>query len=174
MSYTRITVLLVAVFSLPAAVMADQFVGRVVAVADGDTLTVLDDRYTQHRVRLSGIDAPEKKQAFGAASKKHLSDQVFGRGVLVYWSESDRYGRIIGKVIRAEDGCDGSECRYNIDTNLEQVKAGLAWHYKAYAKQQARDDRALYSEAETEARNRGVGLWADAHPIPPWDFRRRK
>lgn len=173
MPYARIT-LLFATLWLPATVLAEQIVGRVVGVADGDTLTVLDDRHTQHRVRLSGIDAPEKKQAFGTASKKHLSDQVFGREVVVYWRETDRYGRIIGKVLRAENGCHGSECRYDIDANLVQIKAGLAWHYKAYAKQQVRDDSTLYSKAEIEARNRGVGLWADTHPIPPWDFRRRK
>lgn len=78
---------------------ADTIVGRVVGVADGDTITVLDAEKVQHKVRVAGIDAPEKKQAFGQRSKASMSDLVFGKDVTVLTSKRDRYGRIIGKVM---------------------------------------------------------------------------
>ena len=77
---------------------ADQLLGRVVGVADGDTLTILSAQRQQHRVRLSGIDAPEKRQAFGQVSKQHLSDLVYEKTVTVDFHKHDRYKRIVGKV----------------------------------------------------------------------------
>ena len=77
---------------------ADTITGRVVGVADGDTVTVLDADKVQHKIRLAGIDAPEKAQAFGTRSKQNLSDLVFGKDVRVDWDKRDRYGRIVGKV----------------------------------------------------------------------------
>jgi endonuclease YncB( thermonuclease family) len=94
---------------------ADTLMGRVVGVADGDTITVLDDTHTQHNIRLSGVDAPEKGQAFGQVSKLSMVDLVARQLVTVEWSKSDRYGRIVGKVM-----LDG------LDINLEQVRRGLA------------------------------------------------
>ena len=73
--------------------------GRVVGVADGDTITVLDNTNTQHKIRLAGIDAPEKKQPFGNVSKKSLSDLVYGKQVSVDYNKQDRYGRTVGKVM---------------------------------------------------------------------------
>lgn len=137
--------------------------GRVVAVADGDTITVLGEGDRQTRVRLQGIDAPENRQAFGAASKRHLSDLVFDRWVMVEYEKTDRYGRTLGKVIVG-----------GRDVNLEQVKSGLAWHYKYYQDEQSPEDRRLYTQAEAGARAARRGLWADANPTPPWDFRRGK
>ena len=93
--------------------------GQVVGVTDGDTITVLDGQRTQHKVRLAGIDAPEKAQAFGQRSKEHLSSLVFGRQVKVETEKQDRYGRTVGKVL-----VEGR------DANLAMVVAGLAWHYK--------------------------------------------
>lgn len=139
---------------------AETYQGRIVGVADGDTITVLDGDNTQHKVRLSGIDAPEKAQAFGQRSKQSLSDLVYGRAVAVESSKRDRYGREVGKVL-----ADG------LDVNLEQVKRGLAWHYKAYAREQLPADRITYSEAEQGARDARIGLWQDAGPVAPWDFR---
>ena len=136
--------------------------GRVVAIADGDTLTVLDATKTQHKIRLAGIDAPEKKQPFGTRSRQHLSDKVFGKDVIVETSKLDRYGRTIGKV-RVGD----------IDANLAQIEAGLAWHYKAYAKEQSAEDRAQYADAENSAKAARRGLWADENPVPPWEWRHR-
>jgi endonuclease YncB( thermonuclease family) len=134
-----------------------------VGVADGDTITVLGTDNGQTRIRLQGIDAPESRQAFGQISKRSLSDLIFGRQVVVEYEKTDRYGRTLGKVLTG-----------GRDVNLEQVKAGLAWHYKYYQEEQSPADRRLYAEAETEARSAGRGLWADSAPVAPWDFRRGK
>ena len=111
------TLLRCSVLLLALQAQADNLVGKVVHVADGDTLTVLDDAKTQHKIRLAGIDAPESKQAFGQVSKHSLADQVAGQVVAVEWDKVDRYGRKVGKVIL------GSQ-----DANLRQIQLGLAWH----------------------------------------------
>lgn len=137
--------------------------GRVIAVSDGDTVKVLDQSNTEWKIRLMGIDAPEKRQAFGNSSKSNLSDLVFGKPVTVEYSKKDKYGRTVGKI------------RVNgIDANLEQVKAGLAWHYKKYEKEQSEEDRDTYAREEDQARTRQRGLWRDAAPEPPWDWRKAK
>ena len=141
---------------------AETLTGQVVKIADGDTLTVLDASKQQHKIRLAGIDAPEKSQAFGTVSKQNLAALVFGRMVTVEWSKRDRYHRILGKVLLNGE-----------DINLEQIRAGLAWHYSRYAKDQLPADRELYALAEAAARSVGAGLWHDAAPVPPWDFRRK-
>ena len=144
-------------------VLADTLTGRVVRVTDGDTIVVLDSAKAQHKIRLQGIDAPERKQAFGTKSKEHLSDSVAGKFVVVEYSKRDRYERILGKVLLNDE-----------DMNLEQVKAGYAWHYKKYQKEQIPADRELYSNAEIEAREAKRGLWHDPKPVPPWDYRKSK
>lgn len=136
--------------------------GRVVGVSDGDTITVLDADKTQHKIRLAGIDAPEKKQPFGQRSKESLSELVFSKNVTVETDKRDRYGREVGKVL-----VDG------LDANLEQVQRGFAWHYKAYEREQSAIDRQVYADAENEARAVRRGLWADVAPVPPWDFRHK-
>ena len=139
------------------------FEGRVVGVQDGDTITVLDSSNANHRIRLLGIDAPEKGQAFGNRSGENLSQAIFNRVVTIGWSKHDRYGRIVGKVLlEGQDIC------------LEQIKAGMAWHYKYYQDDQTEEDRQLYAAAEIAARATNVGLWIDPNPIPPWDFRRQR
>lgn len=142
---------------------AETLTGRVVAVQDGDTITVLDAASVQHKIRLSGIDCPEKSQPYGQAAKQSMSDQVFGRQVSVETSKRDRYGREIGKVLVG-----------GVDANIEQIKRGLAWHYKKYEGEQPPEDRAAYASAEVEARGAGRGLWADPAPVAPWDWRHRK
>lgn len=142
------------------ALYGETLQGKVVGISDGDTITVLDSIKTQHKIRLAGIDAPEKSQAFGDRSKQHLSHLVFGKSVAVEWNKTDKYGRTIGKVI-----VNGQ------DANLKQVQAGLAWHYKQYEKEQSVADRSSYAQAEIEARARRLGLWHDTAPILPWDFR---
>lgn len=146
-------------FSIEATTIS----GKVVGVADGDTITVLDDSNTQHKIRLAGIDAPEKKQPFGNVSKQSLSDLVYGKQVSVDYNKQDRYGRTVGKVI-----IDGT------DVNLEQVKRGLAWFYKKYQNEQPLKDRLDYLHAQEAAEKTKVGLWVDPKPIAPWDFRRAK
>lgn len=142
---------------------AATFEGRVVGVSDGDTITVLDSTNTQHKIRLSGIDAPEKKQPFGQRSKESLSDLVFNKPVTVETNKRDKYKRNVGKVL-----VDG------VDANLEQVKRGMAWHYKAYEREQPSIDRKVYADAESEAKAARRGLWADSEPVPPWEFRHNK
>lgn len=134
--------------------------GKVIGVLDGDTIEVLDVSKITHRVRLTGIDAPEKAQPFGQRAKENLSGLVFGKQVVVQAGKSDRYGRTVGKVMVK-----------HVDANLEQVKTGFAWHYKQYASEQSVSDRALYSSAEEEARSTRVGLWRDLKPMPPWEWR---
>ncbi len=112
-----ITLFFLVFLSLTAS--ADTLTGKVVKITDGDTLYVLDANYEQHKIPLAGIDAPERKQAYGLASRKHLASMVAGKQVTVEYQKRDRYGRIVGKVL-----LDG------IDVCLEQVKAGFAWHYK--------------------------------------------
>jgi len=135
----------------------------VVAVQDGDTLTLLDEGKVQHRIRLAAIDAPEKGQPFGQRSKEGLFDLVYRREVSVEWHKRDRYGRVVGKVHLAK-----------LDINLAQVEAGLAWHYVVYAREQTPADRILYSIAEAKAREAHLGLWRGPAPVAPWAFRKSK
>lgn len=151
---------LLSIILFTTAAHADELTGRVVGVLDGDTINVIDKNNHQYRIRFAGIDAPEKSQAFGQVSKKSLSDLVYDKFVTVQYNESDRYGRIIGKVIYDEQ-----------DINLEQVRRGLAWHYKQYQAKQSSSDREQYANAEMSARKNQKGLWQDANPTPPWDYR---
>lgn len=139
---------------------AESLRGVVVRVKDGDTVVVLDGNKRQHDVRLSGIDAPEKRQAFGERSRQSLAELVHRKDVVVEWHKVDRWRRVIGKVTVS-----------GRDANLEQVERGLAWHYKAYAAEQSDGDRVMYARAEARARERHLGLWRDAHPAPPWEWR---
>ena len=139
---------------------ATTITGKVVSVADGDTITALDAGKVQHKIRLGGIDAPEKAQPYGQTSKQSLSDLVFGKTVTVDTDKTDRYGREVGKVL-----VDG------VDTNLEQVRRGLAWHYKAYQREQPPEDRLAYAAAETDAAAAHLGLWQDAVTVAPWEWR---
>jgi len=138
------------------------FTGKVVRVADGDSLTVLDASQQQHRIRLAGIDAPERQQPFSQRSREHLSSLVAGQTVRVEPSKLDRYQRMVAKVF-----VQGQ------DASLAQLQAGLAWHYKEYEREQPREDRLAYAEAEDAARAARRGLWQDRQPLAPWDFRRQ-
>jgi len=161
--YTRMALFCALIVGISSATLADTLVGKVVGVSDGDTITVLDGQQTQHKVRLMGIDCPEKAQPFGQNAMQNLSDLVFGRSVSVEWQKLDRYERIVGRVLVSGQ-----------DANLEQVRKGLAWHYKKYEREQEPLDRATYSQAEIEARMGNRGLWSDPSPIPPWDWRKSK
>lgn len=132
----------------------EPFEARVVGVADGDTISVLDGT-TQVKVRLNGIDCPERRQAFGARAKQLTSQLVFGKTVTVRPFGKDRYGRVLGEVVLA----DGREL------SRELVAAGMAWHYTRYSK-----DETL-ARLERLAREGRVGLWSEARPVAPWEFR---
>jgi endonuclease YncB( thermonuclease family) len=132
-------------------------VGQVVKIADGDTLTVLDRAHVQHKIRLAGIDAPEKAQAFGTQARSALAAKVFRQTVRVEITDTDRYHREVGRVF-----CSG---RF---INAAMVRDGFAWRYPQF------DKRGEFSTAEADARRHRRGLWADSHPIPPWEFRKTK
>ena len=150
---------------------AEVLTGHVVGVSDGDTITVLDVAKVRHKIRVSGIDAPENKQAFGQVSKENLSRLVFDKEVDIEWTKRDRYKRIVGKVLVASPNCS-SDCSRTFDAGLSQVNAGLAWWYRKYAKEQPADDLPKYEKAELAAQSRRQGLWGDKSPIAPWDWRK--
>jgi endonuclease YncB( thermonuclease family) len=152
-----------AVMLLAAPSWAQVIAGTVVSIADGDTITVLDGQRVQHKIRLAGIDTPERGQPFGQRAKEHLSQLVFGKSVEVETEKKDRYGRQVGKVY-----ADGR------DVNLAMMVAGFAWHYKKYESEQSASDRLLYSSAELDARAAKRGLWSDPHFIAPWDWRAKR
>jgi len=132
------------------------FTGKVVAVFDGDSLQVLVDGKPVD-VRIHGIDAPERGQAFSTVSRRALANLIFGKAVTVSAVETDRYGRRVGHL-----SVNG------VDAGLEQLRGGLVWHYTFYSKD-ARD-----AAAERDARAARRGLWQDASPVPPWEFRQRQ
>ncbi len=139
-------------------VRAETVSGKVVSVADGDTVTVLTAGNRQVKVRLDGIDAPESRQDFGQRAKQAASDLVFGKQVSVDIRTRDRYGRSVG-VVRV----GGTE------VNTAMVEGGWAWWYRQYA-----PDNTVLSRAESAARAAKRGLWASPSPVPPWEFRRGK
>lgn len=148
---------------LADACAGETIAGHVVGVSDGDTITVLESRRQQVKVRLAGIDAPESRQAFGQASKKPLSDLVFDRDVSLDCGKIDRYRRRVCVV-----NIDGK------DANLAQIAAGMAWWYRKYQSEQSVRQRIDYEAAEVTARTGTVGLWLDGHPVPPWEWRNVK
>ena len=146
--------LLAFLLTLSFAVSAVDLPGRVVRVVDGDTL-VIEAGDERRKVRLAGIDAPERDQLWGDASTRELRRQVAGRDVVVVWDKADRWDRLIG-VIRL----DGE------GINLHMVDRGMAWHFKRYAREQTPEDRETYSAAEIAAQGARRGLWSDSTPVP--------
>ncbi len=135
----------------------DAIIARVI---DGDTVVVTDSRARTYHLRMAGIDAPEHNQPYGQDAKNALHD-LSGAKVRLLLSKHDRYGRYIGIIkLNGTDIC------------LRQIRQGWAWHYKKYANEQSAELRRQYAEAEITARNRHIGLWQDAAPTPPWEFRR--
>lgn len=159
-----------ALFVLCISIAHADISGKVVAVTDGDTIKVLDANSKLHKIRLTGIDAPEKGQAFGIASREHLASLVAGKTVRVESSKTDRYGRVLGKVWVQPPDCQ--DCGRTLDANHAQVLSGMAWWYQYYANQQPVEERERYKSAVTEARQRKLGLWSEPQPIPPWAWRR--
>lgn len=146
------------------APLSAELLGKVVAVADGDTLTIVTPDRTRHRIRLSGIDAPERTQPYSQISRKNLASMADGRQVTVTSSKTDRFGRMVG-IVRTEQ---------HPDVGLEQIKAGLAWHFKRYEREQTAENRATYAAAEVIAKAARLGLWRDPKPVPPWEFRAKR
>jgi endonuclease YncB( thermonuclease family) len=154
------SLLVAALLASPAAAAGWLIEGSVVGIIDGATLTVLDGANTQHKVRVAGIDAPERGQPFGTASKASLSHLTFNRHVHAYCRKRHR-DRIVCDVF------EGSRA-----VGLEQVRAGMAWHATAYQHEQTPEERDQYARAERAARADRRGLWIDPDPIPPWEWRK--
>jgi len=134
-----------------------QLKGKVVAVSDGDTFTLLTSDKKQVKIRLHGIDAPEHGQDYATAAQDFLGDLVFGEEVYVEEKNKDHYGRTIGMVWLQKK-----------NINEELLKAGFAWHYKEYDKSTA------WSLLEQEARKTKKGLWTKSNPTAPWSWRKSK
>lgn len=134
---------------------AETILGHVVGIVDGDTITLLTPEKTQIKVRLYGIDAPEKKQAFGSRAKDNLSAIAFCKDAKLVTVNKDQYGRTVAWVYVA-----------NVNANEEQVRTGFAWWYSQFAKHETK-----LRDLEQEARKAKRGLWADQEPVPPWKWR---
>ena len=110
--------------------LADTLEGKVVRIIDGDTLVILDSSNTQHRVRLAGIDTPERGQPFGKKAKENLARLAGGQPARLDWYKKDRWNRLIGKVwVRSPDSpCQGEDCPKTLNIGIAQLTQGLAWH----------------------------------------------
>ncbi len=128
--------------------------GKIIFVADGDTVGLLDAHKQQHRIRLDGIDAPESGQAFGTKSRQALNDSIYGKEVLVVYEKTDRYGRILGHIYLKDSWL-----------NYDQLVRGMAWHYRHF------NGDAYLAESQKMAAIGKVGLWRDVSPVPPWRYR---
>jgi len=144
-------------FSVPSVSFV-HFFGPVVSILSGDTLEVLHNTRAE-RIRLNGIDCPERDQAFGKKAKQSASDLIFGKQVTLKTYGLDKYGRTMADVLLP----DGT------NVNHELVKEGWCWWYRKYA-----PGDVILEESETRARASRMGLWADPHPIPPWVYRKAK
>ena len=145
------------VFLLFAVVTIAQIRGKVVGIADGDSFTLLTSENKQLKIRLHGIDCPEKKAAFGQKAKAFTSDLIFGKYVTIKQTAKDRYRRTVA-IVYLPDGRI---------LNEELLKAGMAWHYRQH------DKNPRWSKMEQQARIAKRGLWQAPHPVPPWEYRKR-
>lgn len=128
--------------------------GKVVALHDGDTFTILDNDKIQYKIRMDGIDAPELGQDYSKASKKFLSDLIYMQTVKITYRKKDKYGRYIATVLLD-----------NENINLKMIANGMAWHYTKYNKD------ATYIDAEKYAKAQKKGLWSLNGAIAPWLYR---
>lgn len=132
--------------------------GRIVHVADGDSMTLLNENNQQVKIRLYGIDCPEYKQAFYNVAKNFTKDKVLGKYINIEIMDTDTYGRTVG-IVYLENGQV---------LNEELLRAGLAWHYTFY------DTSELFATLEQHAREDKIGIWSEKNPIAPWNFRRQQ
>lgn len=155
--------LLLALLSSPLAV-AGTITGRVVAIVNGDTIKVQDERHVQHTVRLAGLDAPEKYQKFAQRSDDALRELVFQKAVTVEVGRPGGSPRVGQVLLQGRD------------VSLELLAGGFGWYDPSRAQDLSAPQRKAYADAAAEARTRRAGLWRDAKPIPPWEYRagRRK
>ncbi|MDP1645261.1 MAG: thermonuclease family protein [Sulfuritalea sp.] len=145
--------------------------GTVIEVTEGDIVIVADDHQTRYKIRLAGIDAPEPRQAFGQQSRKSLAKLVLNKKVSIERRKEDNYGRVVARVMVQPHGC--ISCARTRDAGLAQLEAGLAWWYREERREQPLAEQGYYEYAEFDAHARRIGLWADATPLPPWEWRKR-
>lgn len=172
-------------FSFPAATLlilcastaaAEILDGRVMRIEDGDTIVVADKNNSQYTVRLAGIDAPNRLQAFGPQAQANLGSLLSGQDVTVIWEKHTREGDILGKVMVSppEASCrTRPECPRTLDSGLQQIVDGMAWWRIQSVEDQSAPDRAAYRHAEFDAKIHRRGLWRDANPTPPWQWLRK-
>ena len=149
--------ILILLFIIPTSVYA--WSGKVVGITDGDTIKVLSQEYIEVKIRLYGIDTPEKGQAYGQAATKYLSEYVAGESVEVQPMDTDRYGRTVAIIYQGD-----------LNINEEMVRAGYAWGYMKYCKESFCDK---WLGLEGDARETKQGLWKEPSPVPPWEWRRK-
>jgi endonuclease YncB( thermonuclease family) len=145
---------------LHSSAIATTITGEVVKVADGDTITILTPEREQVKIRLYGIDTPERKQPYSRKAGQFTSSLVAGKKVQVEVYDNDRYGRIVGVVF-----ADG------VNVNEEILRAGYAWQYRKYCKADFCDD---WLKLEEQAKAAKLGLWSEPKAMPPWEWRRLK
>ena len=145
------------ILATATSAVAQRFPVKVVGISDGDTFTVVNCDNLQLKIRIHGIDAPEKSQAYGNQSKKYLSSLIFGKNIEIDVQSQEKWGRFVAKVFTP----DGR------DVALLMLQGGMAWHYTKYDKTPA------YENAQNAAKSAHKGLWGDKNPVAPWVFRRR-
>ena len=150
-------VILLLVLNVSISAFAESISGKVINIADGDTLTILNSENNQVKIRLAAIDAPEKSQPFGNRSKQSLSDMCFGKQARIEVVDTDRYGRTVGMVTCGD-----------VRANDAQVASGMAWVYRKYAEGFGH----LYPLEESAKVSR-KGLWSEPSQIPPWEWRKQ-
>jgi endonuclease YncB( thermonuclease family) len=168
--------LLVCLFlAVPIAASAQPQRCLIVGISDGDTVTArcgTQGAYQQVKVRINGIDAPERRQAFGERARQAMSDLVFGKEADLNCFKTDRYGRSVCKImVTPASAPTGPK---TLDAGLAMVTIGMAWSYRAYAREQTPQERGQYEFAEIEAKAKHVGLWRDSDPEPPWEWRAQR
>lgn len=134
-----------------------QMKGKVVSITDGDTFVILNDQKEQIKIRLHGIDAPEKKQDFGTVAKNYLSSLIYNKEITIDYKNLDRYGRTIGIVFIEQ-----------LNVNEKMLEEGMAWHFKKY------DKNSDWAALEDKAKEAKKGLWLQPNAIAPWEWRSRK
>lgn len=160
-------IFIVAAYVTQAAVIE----GKAIKVADGDSITILDADLVQHKIRINGIDAPEKAQPFGERSRQNMVRMVAGKDVSADCHKADRYGRQVCKIWVQPTECP--TCGKTLDAGHAQIISGMAWWYRQFAQEQSAEDQGRYESAEEEARARKIGLWVDKSPTAPWEWRRK-
>jgi endonuclease YncB( thermonuclease family) len=165
--------LCILLFALPILTHAESRSCLVVGVSDGDTLRARcgePGRYEDITVRINGIDAPEKRQPFGERARQAMSDLVYMKEVDLDCQKIDRYGRSVCKLMVVPASAPRGP--RTLDAGLAMVTIGMAWWYRAYAREQTAQERGQYEFAEFEARAKRVGLWRDPQPLAPWEWRK--